>query len=155
MSDLKLRLHHINLKEANAFVDEVHRHHDPVTGHKISVAVVDEDDRIRGVGILGRPVSRHLQEQGYVEVVRVATDGSKNACSMLYGALRRIAINAGYVAHKTITYTLESESGASLRASGWVFDGTTAGGSHSRVNRPRHDHHPLEPKTRWKAGAEQ
>ena len=142
----------ISLRQANEYVRDVHRHHGPVTGHKFSVAVIDSTGELHGVGIAGRPKSRMLDQQGYLEVVRVATDETKNACSMLYGALRRAGIALGYPPNKIITYTLESESGASLRASGWQLDGTTSGGSWSRDDRPRHDTHPLEPKARWKAG---
>ncbi|WP_345486006.1 XF1762 family protein, partial [Planotetraspora phitsanulokensis] len=46
-----------------------------------------------------------------------ATDGARNANSMLYGAAWRAARALGYV--RAITYTQEGESGASLRASGW------------------------------------
>lgn len=148
----EIQLQPIGLRAANAYVKEVHRHHDPVTGHKFSVSIVDADGAIHGVGIAGRPKSRELEKQGYIEVVRVATDGVTNGCSMLYGSLRRAAIALGYDKAKIVTYTLLSESGASLRAAGWIEDGTTAGGSWSRDGRTRADHHPLEPKRRWRAG---
>lgn len=147
----KLIRRSIGLREANAWVDRVHRHHEPVTGHKFSVAVVDESGELHGVGIAGRPVSRRFQEQGYLEVVRVATDGTPNACSMLYGALRRAGIALGYPPEKIITYTLASEHGASLRASGWSVDGRTDGGTWDRIDRERVDRHPTGPKTRWVA----
>lgn len=150
MSDL--RLEPIDLKRANIWIDEVHRHHAPVTGHKFSVSVVDEAGKLHGVGVAGRPVSRKLQERGFIEVVRVATDGTPNACSMLYGALRRAAISLGYTKDRIITYTLASEPGSSLRAAGWLLDGETSGGSWSRDDRPRVDKHPTEPKKRWVAG---
>ncbi|MGX9349194.1 XF1762 family protein [Microbacterium sp. KNMS] len=146
-----LRVHPISLRQANEYIASTHRHHGPVRGHKFSVAVVDEHGEIRGVGVAGRPVSRMLDSQGYIEVVRVATDGTKNACSMLYGALRRAAVALGYPPERIITYTLSSESGGSLKASGWVVDGETSGGSWSRPGRPRIDAHPTEAKTRWRA----
>jgi hypothetical protein len=149
-----LRLAPISLKEANQYVREVHRHHDPVVGHKFSVSVVDENGDVHGVGIAGRPVSRHLQAEGYLEVLRVATDGSRNACSMIYGALRRAGVALGYEPSKIITYTLAEEDGASLRASGWVFAGTSAGGSWNSPSRPRTDHHPTGAKLRWLAGGD-
>jgi hypothetical protein len=93
-----------------------------------------------------------LDAQGYLEVVRVATDGTQNVCSMIYGALRRAGIELGYEPSKIITYTLESESGASLRASGWIRDGVTTGGSWDRPARAREDKAPITPKTRWIAG---
>lgn len=149
---MKLTLRPIGLRPANNYVRYVHRHHGPVTGHKFSVCVTDEFGEIRGVAIAGRPVSRELQEQGYIEIVRVATDGSPNACSMLYGALRRAAIALGYPPHKIVTYTLATESGASLRAAGFLADGYGAGGTWSRVNRERTDTHPTGAKIRWAGG---
>ncbi|MDM4761895.1 hypothetical protein QT381_02610 [Galbitalea sp. SE-J8] len=142
----------IGLRDANAWVDRIHRHHGPTRGHKFSTSVIDDQGAVRGVGIAGRPVSRHLQAQGYIEVTRVATDGTPNACSMLYGGLRAAAITLGYKPWQVVTYTLASETGASLRAAGWVLDSTSAGGSWDRADRPRADEHPLEPKLRWIAG---
>ena len=84
---------------------------------------VERDGKIVGVGIAGRPVSRALADGHTVEVTRVATDGTRNACSMIYGALCRAAKALGY--RRAITYTLESEPGTSLRASGWRPDGKT------------------------------
>lgn len=149
----RLSLAPIGLREANAYIREVHRHHDPVTGHKFSVALRDEKGDIRGVGIAGRPTSRALQAQGFIEVVRVATDGTKNACSMIYGALRRAALALGYRPDQIVTYTLISEPGGSLRASGWVEDGVTSGGSWDRPSRARTDRAPIVPKRRWVAGS--
>lgn len=151
MDRSRLHLEPISLRAANAYVAETHRHHGPVRGHKFSVSVADEHGVVRGVGIAGRPKSRMLDAQGFLEVVRVATDGTPNACSMLYGALRRAGLALGYEPSKIITYTLASESGGSLRAAGWVEDGATRGGSWDREDRPRDDTHPTEPKTRWVA----
>ncbi len=72
-----------------------------------------------GVGICGRPVSRHMQDGGTVEVVRCCVvDGApKGTPSAIYGALWRAARALGWT--RMITYTLQSESGASLRGAGW------------------------------------
>lgn len=147
-----LRVEPISLRQANAYVTQHHRHHKAARGHKFSVSVVDEAGNIRGVGIAGRPVSRVLDKRGYLEVVRVCTDGTRNACSMLYGSLRRAGIALGYPPHKIITYTLASESGASLRAAGWNDDGEAGGGTWDTPTRRREDHAPIEPKRRWAAG---
>jgi hypothetical protein len=136
------------LDEANAYVAAHHRHHVPVVGAKFCVGVA-EADRVCGVAIIGRPVARHLDDGWTLEVTRVATDGTKNACSSLYGAARRATFALGY--RKLITYTLASEGGSSLRAAGWRVVGEAAGGSWSRVSRPRVDKHPLEAKLRWEA----
>lgn len=147
----RLRVRPIGLRAANAYVSEHHRHHTPARGHKFSVSVMDETGTIRGVGIAGRPVSRMLDQDGHLEVVRVCTDGTRNACSMIYGALRRAGIALGYPPHKIITYTLASEPGGSLRAAGWHDDGLAGGGSWDKPSRRREDKAPVEVKRRWRA----
>jgi hypothetical protein len=126
----------ITLKEANAFVAKLHRHHKPVPGSKFSVAV-SEGERVVGVAIVGRPVARHLDDGWTLEVNRCCTDGTQNACSMLYGASWRAAKALGY--RRLITYTLPEEGGASLRASNWKLLGLRGGGSWNRTSRPRID----------------
>lgn len=106
-----------SLEQANAFVGMLHRHHKPVQGHKFSLAVADVERKVRGVVIVGRPVSRHLDDGWTLEVNRCCTDGARNACSMLYGAAWRAAKALGY--KRMITYTLPEEGGASMRAAGW------------------------------------
>jgi len=126
----------INLDEANAFVSQHHRHHKPVPGAKFCVAV-SEDDVVRGVAIVGRPVAR-MSDTGFtLEVNRCCTDGARNACSMLYGAAWRAARALGYL--RLITYTLPEEGGASLRASGWKCIGERGGGNWNCKSRPRID----------------
>jgi hypothetical protein len=137
------------LRAANVYVSQHHRHHKASTGHKFSVSVVDDDGIIRGVGIAGRPVSRVLDKQGFIEVVRVCTDGTPNACSMLYGSLRRAAIALGYSKNRIVTYTLQSESGASLRAAGWMIVGETTADNWDTPARPRTTSAPTDPKFRW------
>jgi hypothetical protein len=140
----------IELAEANAFVRQHHRHHGPVVGHKFSLGVSD-GEQIRGVAIVGRPVSRMLDDGLTLEVSRVATDGTKNAASCLYGAARRACFALGY--RRLVTYTLPSESGASLRAAGYRCLGEAGGGSWSVPSRPRVDKHPLQRKLRWELTA--
>lgn len=137
-----------DLKDANTFVSQYHRHHRGVVGHKFSLAVVRGED-ICGVAIVGRPVARRLDDGWTLEVTRVATDGTKNAASALYGAARRATFALGY--RKLVTYTLPSESGASLRAAGYRCLGEAGGGSWSCPSRPRVDKHPLQRKLRWEA----
>jgi hypothetical protein len=116
----QLRIVPITLRQAQAYVREHHRHHPPPRGHKLSVGVVDGDGMLRGIATIGRPVSRALDDGNTAEVTRVATDGTFNACSMLYGACRRIARAMGY--RQCVTYTQDGESGASLRAASWILD---------------------------------
>lgn len=123
----KLTIRPILLPAANVFVSTHHRHHKPLKIHKFSIAVMDEDNRMRGIAILGRPVARLYDDGLTIEVLRVATDGCANACSALYGASRRIAKEFGYT--RLITYTLMSEPGTSLKAAGWRIDATNVGGN--------------------------
>ena len=90
-----MRLQTITLKEANSFVAKNHRHHAPVQGHKFSLSVY-EGDEIHGVAIVGRPVSRFLDDGLTLEILRLCTDGHKNACSFLYSASARAAKALGY-----------------------------------------------------------
>jgi len=143
---MSLELVPLSLDEANAFVSEHHRHHQPVPGAKFCIGVA-RAEYIVGVCIVGRPVARMLDDSWTLEVNRTCTDGSKNANSMLYGAAWRAAKALGY--RKLITYTLPEESGASLRAAGWRCIGEAGGGSWSRSNRPRVDTHPLQVKLKW------
>lgn len=106
----------MTLKEANAFVEQKHRHHGPVVGHKFSIGLSNGEE-IVGVAIVGRPVARHLDDGWTLEVNRLCTDGSRNACSMLYAAAWRAARAMGY--KRLVTYILDTENGASLRAAGW------------------------------------
>lgn len=148
----RLTIAPITLREANRFVGDEHRHHPPSRGHKFSVAVLDEDGQVRGVAIAGRPVARQLDDGRTLEVLRVATDGTDNACSALYGAVARIGAAMGYPRHRIITYTLASEPGTSLRAAGWYAEHVTKSEDWDRPSRDRKaDHHPTEAKTRWHA----
>lgn len=113
----------IDLRPAQAFVTLVHRTHVASLGAVFCLEVCDEGGNRRGVAMVGRPVSRHLQSRGFLEVTRVATDGCPNACSALYGAARREARARG--ATGLVTYTLVWEPGISLRAAGWLLDGVT------------------------------
>ena len=91
-------------------------------------------------------MSRYLDDGKTLEINRVCTDGTKNACSMLYGACVRIAKNMGY--ERVITYTLRSEDGASVKASNFICDGE-AGGTHWTGKRNRQQNIPHEMKNRW------
>lgn len=142
----RLDLCPIELDEANEFVRVHHRHHPPVIGHKFSMAVAVKS-QVCGVCIVGRPIARMSDDGTTLEVYRIATDGTKNACSALYGAARRAAWALGY--RRLITYTLATESGASLRASGYKLIGERGGGSWNREGRPRVDKHPTQKKLLW------
>ena len=139
----------LDLSEANELVSRWHRHHKPTVGHKFSIGVADEKGRVVGAAIIGRPVARGNDNGLTLEVLRVSTDGTPNACSALYGAAWRTAKAMGY--ERLITYTLPSESGASLRGAGWRVIGSTPGRLWSCKSRPRVDKHPLGQKLVWEA----
>ena len=139
------------LDEANAFVAAHHRHHKPVVGHKFSLGAVLGEEVV-GVVIVGRPVSRHRDDGLTMEVTRLCTDGTRNACSFLYGASAKAAFALGYV--RIGTYILAEEPGTSLMASGWRLVGETPGGSWARTTRPRVDKHPLQKKLFFETGEE-
>jgi hypothetical protein len=143
----RLEIVPLDLKEANDLVAEWHRHHQRVVGHKFSIGVQGEDGQLHGAAIVGRPVARMLDDKRTLEVTRCVTDGTPNACSALYGAAWRVARAMGY--HRLITYVLASESGGSLKASGWKELYKTPGRSWSVPSRPREDKHPLGQKTLW------
>jgi hypothetical protein len=126
----------INFEEANAFVSAFHRHHKPVVGCKFCLAVSD-GDKVVGVAIVGRPVARMLDNGWTLEVNRCCTDGTKNACSMLYSHAWKAAKALGY--KRLITYTLPEEGGASLKASNWKCIGLRGGGNWNTKSRPRID----------------
>jgi hypothetical protein len=126
----------VSLDEANALVSAIHRHHKPVTGHKFSIGVVSESE-IVGVAIVGRPVARGNDDGLTLEVNRCCTDGTRNACSMLYRASWRAARAMGY--RRLITYTLPAEGGSSLRGAGFLLIGERGGGNWNTPSRPRID----------------
>ena len=119
-----LQIRPITFKEASDFINKYHRHNKATVGCKFCISCWD-DDRLCGVAVCGRPVSRYLDDGETVEINRVCTDGTYNACSMLYGASCRVAKEMGY--KKAITYTLQSEDGASLKASNFTFEGEAGG----------------------------
>lgn len=136
----------ITLAEANAFVERYHRHHKAVVGHKFSIGATD-GEKIVGVAIVGRPVSRYLDDGLTLEVNRCCTDGTKNACSILYAAAWRAARAMGY--KKIVTYILESENGASLKASGYKCIGQAGGLRWTGKRRPEVDLYPAQMKLRF------
>jgi len=140
---VKLRHTRIKLAEANDFVARLHRRHKPVVGHLFSLGAV-LDDQLVGVAIVGRPVARMRDDGVTAEVTRLCTDGTRNACSFLYGAAARAAFALGFT--RIGTYILASEDGTTMRAAGWRKIGETKGGSWSRPSRERDDKHPTEPK---------
>ena len=135
----------ITFRDACEFISKNHRHHKPTVGCKFSLGLYDGDILV-GVAVCGRPVSRYYDDGLTCEINRLCTDGTFNACSMLYGACCRVAKEMGY--KKVITYILESEDGASLKASNFVCEGKT-GGTHWTGKRNKGQDIPAEKKKRW------
>ena len=141
-----LELIPVSLAQANDFVLNNHRHHKPVVGHKFSIGCAS-DGRLAGVAIVGRPVSRYLDNGSTLEVNRLCTDGTKNACSFLYAAAWRAAKAMGY--KKLVTYILDTENGASLRAAGFRCAGLAGGKRWTGARKPPADLYPAQMKYRY------
>jgi hypothetical protein len=124
----------LHIREANEFVAEFHRHSLPTVGGKFAVGAAVEG-KLVGAAIAGRPVARKLDDGRTLEVLRVCTDGTRNANSFLYARVKRIAALMGY--EKVITYTLREESGASLKAVGAKVVGEVEPKEWSVPSRPR------------------
>ena len=134
-----LRTVPVTFAQAKEFITDWHRRLQPPAGHKFSIGVADDRDVLVGVAVIGRPVARLLDDGHTLEVTRVATDGSRNACSKLYAAAWTAAKALGY--RRLITYTADDEPGSSLRAAGWrVVAQRPPSPGWSRPSRPRGDH---------------
>ena len=141
----EFRIKPITFATACEFIKTHHRHHRPTVGCKFCIGLFDYNKMV-GCAVCGRPVSRYLDDGLTCEINRLCTDGTKNACSMLYGASCRVAKEMGY--KKVITYILESENGASLKASNFICEGI-AGGKNWTGKRNKGQDIPAEMKTRW------
>lgn len=131
---------------ARVGVARLHRHHRPPLSGLVAFEALVDGWPV-GWATVGRPVSRVLQARGWVEVTRVATDGTRNACSLLYGAAARWAKKRGT---PICTYTFASESGASLRGAGWVVTGHVQARRWDRTSRARRSSPTeSEDKLRW------
>lgn len=145
------------LAEANDLVRRWHRHRRKrVVVHRFSIAAVltpaCAPDRIVGAAIVANPVARALDDGFTAEVRRLVTDGTRNACSMLYGACWRTWRAMG--GRRLVTYTLASEPGTTLRAAGWrpLYETRARAKGWDCVSRPR-DPEPQEAKRLWEITA--
>lgn len=162
---MSLKIVPMTITAAKEYVRLWHKHHKPPIGGLFAVGVANLDGEVIGVAVAARPIARNNTDGETIEVVRLAVNReaeSKNACSMLYGAIRKAAAALGY--RRVLTYTLQSEIGASLRASGFRATGITKGGenwlSHPQTSltpallammqgeEPKQAY-PTEPKVRW------
>lgn len=148
----RLELVPITQAEAKVFVERHHRHSVAPVGSVFQIGLTADGEAICGVAIVGRPVARALDADPYTaEVLRLCTDGTPNACSKLYAACWRAARAMGY--RKLITYTLQRESGASLRAAGFHIVGEVTKRSWNTPSRPRVDKDDRQERFRWEAAA--
>lgn len=145
-----MKVQRVSLSSANLFIHAWHRHSKPVVGHLYSLGLFGDDLTLHGVAIIGRPVARALDDGRTVEVTRLATDGTRNACSMLYAAACREARRRGYGV--VVTYTLATETGASVRAAGFVRAGVVRGRQWDTPTR-RRDYRHVEDRVRWERAA--
>lgn len=138
-----MELRPISILAAMQVVTELHRHLEKPQGAKFALSAFE------GRQLVGVPTARMTmtREPLTAEVIRVATDGTPNACSFLYARAKRAAQAMGYT--RVITKTLPEESGASLRAVGATYQGMTQGGTWDRVNRHRAQKAPTCPKLKW------
>lgn len=135
----------VTLQQAKEFVLQYHRHHKEPPGHRFSIGCTDEG-RVVGVATIARPVARNTPQYTVAEVSRLCTDGTHNACSFLYAASARICKEMGYSYIQT--FILPTESGVSLKAAGWKFDGISHKATWQNRTGRRTDQ-PTEPKQRW------
>lgn len=138
----------MTLRTAREYVTANHRHHRAPQGGLFAVGC-EVDGELVGCAIVGKPVARMLNDGHTVEITRLCTDGSRNACSFLYRVCVRVARAMGY--QRVLTYTLPQEGGASLRGAGFAVTHTTRSESWSRPSRGRTDKHPIQQKLRWEA----
>jgi hypothetical protein len=146
-----MRIGTCDLLLAKRLVKRWHRHSAKLPcGHVFSLLLVDSDGEPHGVAMVGRPVSRMLDDGATLEVTRLATDGTRNACSMLYAAAAREGRARGYA--EIITYTRTDENGASLRASGWSPEARREDAAQwDRPSRPREHDPDACGRIRWRA----
>lgn len=136
-----MRLAPISIREANQYVLHHHRHHRPTQGALFALAVEDRYGQRVGVALVGRPVGVGLQDGRTVEITRVCTDGTPNACAFLYARCRRAAAALGY--ERVVTYTRQDESGASPRAAGFEQQALLPARSWADANVARVRHPPV------------
>ena len=139
----------LTLAQANELVRRLHRHHKTVVCHRFSIGA-ELEGQLVGAVIVGRPAAYKTEQYRTAEVSRLVTDGTKNACSMLYQAAARAAKEIGY--DRIQTFILASEPGTSLKASGWRCVGETPGKAWVRSEQRRlfaDEGYAVGVKTRW------
>ena len=146
---MSLKVVPLELAEANEFVRRYHRHHQPTLFHRFSLGAVDANGVLRSAAIVMKPVARlGGNPREVLEVSRLVSDGTKNACSILYAAAARAGKELGYC--RIQTYILEDEPGTTLKASGWIYEGVAGGGQWKHTDgKARRTDQPNGKKGRW------
>ena len=150
-----LKLTAITHTTAKQFVAEHHRHNVPPYNIRFVVGVEDDTGQLVGVATASQPTARMFNNTDTIEINRTCTNGTRNANSMLYGAMLRAAKALGF--KRAITYSLVTESGASLKATGWTLDADQLRAkTWNQPNRHRYDRDlfgtrlpPPEKRRRW------
>ena len=146
----------MTLREANDFVEQFHRHSRRTSrdGGRFAIGASD-GDQLWGVAIVGRPLARMLNDGVTAEVLRVCVkpEAPKNVCSFLYGRCWRIWQQMG--GRRLVTYTLQTESGASLKGAGWKIVGDLKPRSGWSSHGREREWHPIygQAKFRWEVAA--
>jgi hypothetical protein len=139
----------LTIAEANEFVRSFHRHSRPVLSARYAIGL-ESDGELCGCAIVGRPVARMLQNGTTAEVTRLCVNerAPRCACSRVYRACWRAWVAMG--GRRLVTYTLKSETGASLRGAGFKLVGEVRAEEWSRVTR-RREWQPVygQQKFRW------
>lgn len=150
---MKLTAVPVTLREACLFVANFHRHNKAPQGGLFAVGASDGRELV-GVAIVGRPVARALDTGDTAEVTRccVRDHSPKGTCSFLYARAWQAAKALGW--RRLMTYTLQAESGASLRGAGWqVVAELPANKPEMWATRPGREWQPVvgQAKFRWEA----
>lgn len=143
----------VTVTAAKAWVRQVHRHLPEIQGGLFASSVWNEDGPA-AMGIAINP-PRVWLGTGRIVIGRVAAmpdlepvgDHAAPACTMIYASLCRAAKALGW--REAWTYTLPSESGASLRAAGFIYMGETRGEEWDRPSRRRKAAVSPAKKGRW------
>ena len=148
----------VTLREANDFVEQFHRHSRRTNrdGGRFAVGATCPGVGLVGVAIVGRTLARMLDDGWTAEVTRacVSPGAPRGANSFLYSRCWRAWRAMG--GRRLVTYTLASESGASLRGAGWrVVGEVRPSRGWSRTGRER-DWLPVygQLKLRWQMGGD-
>jgi hypothetical protein len=145
-----MRLAPITLRDAAEYIGKYHRHTARPKSWKFGISLRGPRGGLLGVVVVARPKARRLDDGITAEITRLCTRGHRNACSKLYAAARRAAFAMGYT--RIVTYTLSTERGSSLRASGFEAVAETRAEAWDRPSRPRAAG-PIAAKTRWESRA--